>query len=347
MDRDDPRTRPIGWISPILAAVTLVGCGRPGPETFATPTSSLPGHKDTVVGLAFSPDGATLATWGRDGRLIAWDVDGRRERWDVAVPGANFVRLAYKPDGSELAVNESGAGVMIRDPATGAERPFRRDPARPEPAVGRYPVTIGWGVTYSPDGSTLAAGGSNGGEDGFVTLWRGAETEGKDVAPVRSPVTSVAYSPDGGTIALASLDRAVHLWDVAEAKERAILIGHVKPISGLAFAPDGAWLASSSFDRTVKLWDAATGRELATLAGHGDPVYGLAIRSDGRFLASGDAGGSILLWNLATREPIARLLASKNPVQALAFDPTGQTLASAGDGGTIALWTIPPTHPGQ
>ena len=82
-----------------------------------------------------------------------------------------------------------------------------------------------------------------------------------------SVVNSVAFSPDGKTLASGSEDATIKLWDVASGKELRTLAGHSGCVDSVAFSPDGKTLASGSDDSTIKLWDVASGKKLRTLAG--------------------------------------------------------------------------------
>jgi WD40 repeat protein len=73
-------------------------------------------------------------------------------------------------------------------------------------------------------------------------------------------VESVAFNPDGKTLATAGYDQTIRLWDPAAARTSATLIGHSSGVTSVAFSPDGKTLASGGQDHTVRLWDLATGR---------------------------------------------------------------------------------------
>ena len=111
-------------------------------------------------------------------------------------------------------------------------------------------------------------------------------------------VWSVAFSPDGKTLASGSRDGSIKLWDVTSGKNIATLKGHADVINSVAFSPDGKTIASGSFDKTVKLWDVASGKNTATLEGHTHWVFSVAFSPDGKTLASGSRDGSIKLWDL-------------------------------------------------
>ena len=84
----------------------------------------------------------------------------------------------------------------------------------------------------------------------------------------RSSVLSVAWSPDGRSLASGSADNTIRLWDVASAKETARLEGHTGSVRSVAWSPDGRSLASGSADNTIRLWDVASAKETARLEGH-------------------------------------------------------------------------------
>ena len=99
-------------------------------------------------------------------------------------------------------------------------------------------------------------------------------------------VTAVAFSPDGKTLASASHDKTVRLWDPATGAHQQTLEGHSDSVAAVAFSPDGRTLASTSRDKTVRLWDSATGAHQQTLKCHSDSVAAVAFSPDGRCLTT-------------------------------------------------------------
>jgi hypothetical protein len=122
-------------------------------------------------------------------------------------------------------------------------------------------------------------------------------------------VEDVAFSPDGKTLAMASQEGNVHLWDVPTGRLLETLKGHSSGVNAVVFAPDGRTLASGGFDQTVRLWNVETQRELMQLD-HGSvdfaAVKTLAFSPDGKQLLAGGDGTEFwssapIVWNNADR----------------------------------------------
>ncbi len=111
-----------------------------------------------------------------------------------------------------------------------------------------------------------------------------------------SSVSSVAFSPDGKTLASGSTWE-IRLWDVETGQVKHTLTEHSDRVYSVAFSPDGKTLASGSWDNTVRLWDVETGQVKITLTGHSDNVWSVAFSPDGNTLASGGGDGTVLLWD--------------------------------------------------
>ena len=160
-----------------------------------------------------------------------------------------------------------------------------------------------------------------------------------------SSVFSVAFSPDGKTLASASGDNTIKLWNLQNQKELATLTGHSNWVNSVAFSPDGKTLASASADKTIKLWNLQTQKTIATLTGHSYAVNSVAFSPDSLTLASASNDNTIKLWNLQTQKTIATLTGHSNPVRSVAFSPDGKTLASASADKTIKLWNLQTRSP--
>ena len=196
-----------------------------------------------------------------------------------------------------------------------------------------------WAVATSLNGQYWAAGSGQ----GEVRVWR----EGGKLLHLAwqahtSTVATLAFSPDGRTLATGSWDGAIKLWDV-ESGALLWTSWQTNNIQRLAFAPDGRTLASSGADAVIQLLDAYRGTHLRTLSGHSGPVYALAWSPDGSLLASGGFDTYIRLWDFSGAQagPSMRMLVGHTDwVFTLAFTPDGRTLASGSWNGTVKLWEV-------
>lgn len=182
-------------------------------------------------------------------------------------------------------------------------------------AVVAVVAAAGWAVTRSPHDEIASFAPS----DGAI-------------------VRAIAASPDGRTIATASGDGAVRLFDADTGRQIAALTGHTKGTTAVAFSPDGKAVASGSLDETVKVWNPDTGDCTATLTGFDGPIRAVAFSPDGKLLAAGECK-KLRLWSVgAPGNRLRTLPGHKTDVIGIAFLDGGKTIASVGCDKTVRYW---------
>ncbi|MDE0185432.1 MAG: sigma-70 family RNA polymerase sigma factor [Candidatus Poribacteria bacterium] len=302
--------------------------------------------------IAFSPDGRTLASGHRDRTIYLWDVSTQKPVGSLLFPGRRGVTtLSYSLDGKTLAVGYGNGNIALWDTAT-----------QQKTALLDTDSSILWTLAFSPDGKLLASGGC---ENPEISLWdvQTRTLMGSFDGHPRldgwvpdSGVSSVAFSPDGKTLASGSvIDGTLRLWDVANRAQIALLsqsdTDELEDINDIAFSPNGAILASASDDDTIRLWDVHNQMRLGVINTNAGGVTSIAFRPDGKTLASlncrraataGHKGGdmALRLWSVRTRRQIAAVQNHTAAIESVALSPDGSFLASAHHDGIIGLWDM-------
>jgi WD40 repeat protein len=310
-----------------------------------------PPNRQSGVSLAFARRGATLVTSAQHDKTIVWNLARRRPVRTIPV-GSDA--LALSPDGRTAALGQEDGSIILADTTTGRRR---RVVTGHGPGVPPEHMQL----AISPDGARVASLS----DDRTVVVWNVAtgQTE-QTLRGHASPVTGVAFSPNGDMLYTSSLNDGVIAWDLTGTRGLVRqLTTAAGPVAGIVYNPrDPNLLALAQREGPVTLWDPTRrtriGKPLAVTGGPENPV---AFSGDGRVLAAANhTDGAVMLFDLGTPAPAGRRLPSlyplptahpphnqpsaypphNPPINDLAFSRDSRLLATGDENGLIVLWDL-------
>jgi CHAT domain/WD domain, G-beta repeat len=287
-----------------------------------------------VVAVAFSPDGAMLATGSSDwigwtGQVRLWSVSSGRELrrlspgWISGVSG-----LTFSPNGARLAAGGTDGVVCVWHVRTGNRL------AR----VGRRSwVNNTDAVAFSPDGNRLATAGN----DKSARVWDASS--GRQLLKIThdNSVHSIAFSPDGNRLATAGNDKAARVWD-ATSGQQLLKLAHDATVQAIAFSRDGCRLATAGNEKAARVWDAASGQQLLKIP-HDSIIHALAFSPDGCRLATAGNDKTARVWDAASGQQLLKI-PHDSIIHALAFSPDGSRLATGSRDRRARIWMLEEAH---
>jgi WD40 repeat protein len=315
---DSPSGRLLEWLFPLLDGLKIYANGTPIFKVDLSPrgdTLAIGGSSNLVTllnyksgmilkqislptvsvsGLAFSPDGASLALPGdaiyKNEPIQLWNTTTYTSgRSFFADQYLDVNSMAFSPDGSMLATGSYDGTIYVWDQVTGnILRSLKGH------------TDMIQDLAFSPDSHQLVSGCF----DGSVILWdTNSGIKMRSFDGHTDSVDGVAFSPDGAMIATGSMDNSVILWDAATGKQVKKIIPEDNEystafsVSCVAFSPDGTLVAFAD-PLVIKLWNIDKKSIVASFSGHTGAVSSIVFSPDGGKLISGSIDTTVMVWDV-------------------------------------------------
>lgn len=284
-------------------------------------------HRSDITEIRFSADGETVLTASNDKTAAWWDANTGVRRAEPMRHDRTVIAGAFAPaDGMVFTVS----GGMGR-PARLHRWSLNRPPAASASLQHDGRVLA---LAYSRDGRRLIAGCDN----GSASVWE-ARSHTLVAGPLahENEVAACAFSPDGGTIAIAA-GAAVSLYDAASAKAKIAPLAHDGTVTAVAFSSDGRRLLSASLDGAARLWNAADGSPAGSPMRHEDGVVTAEFSPGGDRIVTGASDGTARLWSAASTQPLGEPMHHGAAVTVAHFSPDGRRVVTGGKDAVARVW---------
>jgi serine/threonine protein kinase/WD40 repeat protein len=304
---------------------------------------SLPGHSGGVRGIAFSADGASIASTSDDRAVGVWDAHGGRKVWEAGGLEGLGSCVTYSPDGQWLVEGRADIdSVAVWDANTGKRLPD----------LGTSKSGSTWSVAFSTDGKLLAMAGTQG-----IQVWAMArETKGESntvldaklLSSLPGKFNSLAFAPDGRHLGFVK-DTALLNWNLdATTAPQAVATEISATRQSESFTPDGGQLVTLSSKQEILTYEVATGKQVSSFP-TGDPIRRaegtsgrhLILSPDGSKLAlSSPSLTAVEIWDAQGRRLLYSLPEQNGTVLWIAWSPDSRRVAAARSNGDISIWNL-------
>ncbi|XVU30277.1 hypothetical protein ACQPZJ_25270 [Actinoplanes sp. CA-054009] len=290
------------------------------------PVAELLGHRGSILSVAFDPrDPWRIVTASADGTARVWQLPAR-----TVLDGATGWLLAatYSPDGRNIVTAEESGYLRVYDTKG--------------KLLKKWQVTYGNdqlnNALFTPDGDRIVSS-SAGSYRPQVTMWQsGPSTPVLDDGP--RPLSGLAVSPDGATVAAGDANNQVIVWDLGTGKivRRLGVVDPNQYVARVAYLPGGTMVAAASSDGTVRLFGPGSDKPVRTLGRAGaSPLRALAVSRDGRQLLTASEDHKLHLWRLADGS-VREFDGPNSTISGLAFNADASLVAVSAADGAVHVW---------
>lgn len=243
---------------------------------------------ENIIGLATSPNGKFVTTYGNEGQLSLWNVAQHRLVRKIQAHADSIWNAAFSPDSRFLATCSEDKRTRLWDIHTGEQLADWKEHQKPVLTVA-----------FSPDGQTLVSAGV---DSTAVLFDMRTLTKRSVLREGRHAINSVVFSPAGNMIATAEHGRQITLWDVHSGQILHTMQGHTSRVLSLAFSADGKTLLSGDASGSLRFWQVQTGVELFDVR-HSDPkIVQISVSEDGSFFVASqdemEKNGTLSCWRV-------------------------------------------------
>ena len=276
-------------------------------------------HSSEVVSLALSSDGKNIVSASADRTVKLWNrKDGK------------LLHTFSGYDNKVEAINFSPDGKIIASASDRTIRIWNRDSPTPD-------TIIGTSFNFSGDNKTIVTA-----KDKTIYLWllRDRKLVKSFPSGHKKNINQVRFSPDGQTIASASADHTIKLWNL-QGNLQGTLRGHKGSVTSVSFSPNGKIIASGSRDKTIMLWE--RDRRCKKKFDTGSEVTSISFSPDSERIASANRDNTVKLWTLKDKSDKPSFPFKEKHQKAVldvSFSPDGNTIASASVDETVMLWNL-------
>ena len=287
-------------------------------------------NKTKVISVSYSPDGQMLTSINEDGIIRLWRHDGKlvKKCVEELENNDNSFKVRFSADGKNLISASNKQGIRIWQRQTDGCFNFSKKITTQDKIKS---------LAVSPDFQKIAASSF---DTDTVRLW---STDGKFLRTLgkhRDRVNDLSFSQDSQTLASASADGTVKLWNLKNTEQNKTI--QVNRSAFLVRFLNRHTLAVADDEETIKVWNVngTFEKEFVNKDRHVEEILDLALSPDGKTIASASRDYTIKIWRIEDQKILHTLTGHTSNVNSVSFYPNNKKIASASPDGSVRIWNL-------